>query len=88
MFRIRQQRMAAIAAIGLLILTPCAAILQKLSASGEFGIAFSSVQALELLGGAVNITLMSLNLRAGLRLTGRIKRRKQKDHDVLTESAH
>lgn len=72
--RIKQRRMAVIAAIGLLVLTPCAVILKQLSAAGHFGTIFSAVQALELLGGAVNITLMGLNVRAGRRLAGKAER--------------
>lgn len=73
--RNKQRRMIAIAAIGLAVLTPCAIALQQLSSAGEFGTTFTLVQILEFIGGAVNITLMSLNLRAGLQLTGRIGQR-------------
>ncbi len=41
------------------------------AAAGSFGAAFYAVQALELVAGAVNLTLMGLNMRDGLRLTGR-----------------
>jgi hypothetical protein len=72
---VKQKRMMAIAAIGLGVLTPCAVVLQQLSAGGNFGATFVALQAVELLGGAVNIVLMSLNLRDGMLLTGRIRRR-------------
>jgi hypothetical protein len=36
---------------------------------------FYAVQALELVGGAANITLLSLNMRDGLRMKGRLRRR-------------
>ncbi|RZS31186.1 hypothetical protein EV193_11565 [Herbihabitans rhizosphaerae] len=72
----KQKRMIAIAAIGLGVLTPCAILLQRLSAENDFGAAFTTLQAIELAGGAVNIVLMSLNLRDGLLLTGRIRRRR------------
>src|SRR5262249_16350677 len=72
----KRRRMVVIAAIGLLVLTPCAVILQHLSADGDFGVVFSLIQAIELLGGAVNIILMGLNVRAGLRLTGRVRPKK------------
>jgi hypothetical protein len=74
--RVKQRRMIAIAVIGLIVLTPCAVFLQRLSAGGEFGPTFMVVQLVELVGGAVNITLMGLNVRAGLLLTGRIRRQR------------
>lgn len=76
LIRVKQRRMVAIAAIGLGVLTPCAIALQNLSADGDFSTTFYLLQAVELIGGAVNIALMSLNLRAGLLLTGRIRRKK------------
>ncbi|HXX85674.1 MAG TPA: hypothetical protein VEN29_17060, partial [Casimicrobiaceae bacterium] len=42
--------------------------------AGEFDTAFYLVQALELAAGATNITLLSLNLRDGLKLMGRLRR--------------
>ncbi len=73
LIRIKQKRMIAIGAIGLGVLTPCAILLQQLSANGNFTTTFYAIQATELIGGAANITLMVLNLRAGLLLTGRIQ---------------
>lgn len=73
--RRKLRRMIAIGSIGLLVLVPCAVILQRLAADRDFGAVFYAVQALELVGGAVNITLMSLNFRDGLVLSGRWKRR-------------
>ncbi|HEY0640398.1 MAG TPA: hypothetical protein VGD67_22435 [Pseudonocardiaceae bacterium] len=70
--RAKQRRMFVIAAVGLAVLTLCALLLQQLSAAGEFGLTFTLVQTVEFVAGAVNVTLMSLNVRAGLRLTGRI----------------
>ncbi|MEV5574324.1 hypothetical protein AB0L06_30180 [Spirillospora sp. NPDC052269] len=63
--------MPFIAANGLLILVPAALYLDRLASRGGFGTLFYAVQALELTAGAANLTLMSLNLRDGLRLTGR-----------------
>ena len=68
----KKRRMPVIAANGLLILIPAALYLAILAARGEFGAAFYTVQAIELAAGAVNLTLMSRNLRDGLRLTGRL----------------
>jgi hypothetical protein len=69
----KKRRMPFIAANGVLILIPCALYLAALASRGEFGSAFCAVQALELAAGAVNLTLMSLNIRDGVRLTGRFK---------------
>jgi hypothetical protein len=53
--------------------------------AGEISVRFSSaVQALEVIGGAVKMTLMSLNVRDGMLLTGRIRRRKP--HKVRPET--
>lgn len=74
--RVKQRRMIAIAVLGLAVLTPCAVVLRNLSAAGDFGGMFVAIQAVELVAGAVNITLMSLNVRDGMLLTGRIRRRR------------
>jgi hypothetical protein len=66
--RRKKLRMAAVAANGLLVLIPCAWVLERWAAAGEFGGAFYAVQALELVAGATNITLLSLNFRDGRRL--------------------
>lgn len=71
----KQRRMPIIAANGLLVLVPSAIILAILAGRGQLGVAFYCVQALELVAGAINLTLMSLNARDGLSLTGRIKLR-------------
>jgi hypothetical protein len=60
------QRMPMIALNGLLVLVPCAFFLQARAAADNFGGAFPWVQGLELAVGAVNLTLMALNLRDGL----------------------
>lgn len=70
--RAKKRRMPFIAANGVLILVPCAFYLAALAGSRDFGLSFYLAQAVELLAGAVNLVLMSLNLRDGLRLTGRL----------------
>ena len=50
---------------------PCAVVLDHLAQQGSFGAAFLAVQAVELAAGAVNITLMALNMRDGRRLVRR-----------------
>lgn len=72
---IKQRRMIAIAATGLLVLVPSAITLDRLASAGTFDTTFTLIQIVELVGGAVNITLMGLNFRDGLLLTGRIRRR-------------
>jgi len=44
-----------------------------LAAAGEFNTAFYAVQALELVAGAANLTLMGMNIRDGLTLSGRLR---------------
>ncbi|MFF2556549.1 hypothetical protein ACFVUS_36465 [Nocardia sp. NPDC058058] len=67
----KKRRMPFIAGNGLLVLIPSAITLDVLAGRGDFGVVFYSVQAVEIMAGAVNIVLMSLNIRDGLRLTGR-----------------
>lgn len=64
----KKRRMRIIAANGLLVLVPSAYVLAGWAAEGRFDTAFMIVQALELVAGAVNITLLSLNMRDGLAL--------------------
>ena len=72
--RTKMRRMQAAAAQGLLVLVPCAILLARWSAAGRFGPAFAALQGLELLAGATNLTLLGLNFRDGLRLSGRLRR--------------
>jgi hypothetical protein len=67
----KKRRMPFIAGNGVLILVPAALYLASLASRGEFGGAFYAVQAVELVAGAVNLTLMWLSARDGLRLAGR-----------------
>ena len=67
----KKRRMPFIALNGILILIPCAVYLQNQAAAGDFGTAFYAVQAIELVAGATNLTLMGLNIRDGFRLTKR-----------------
>ena len=69
----KKKRMPFIAANGLLVLVPCAVVLSRWSAVGSFDISFYVVQAIELLAGAVNLSLMGLNIRDGLRMSGRLR---------------
>jgi hypothetical protein len=70
---VKIRRMRLIAANGVLILIPAALFLAAKAKAGQFDIAFSAVQALELLAGATNLTLLALNMRDGLRMKGRFR---------------
>jgi hypothetical protein len=69
----KSRRMKLIAANGLLILLPSAFFLASLARAGNFGGLFYGIQGLELIAGATNITLLSLNMRDGLSLRRRRK---------------
>ena len=64
----KRRRMPVIALNGLLVLVPCAVFLQARAAAGGFDALFYGVQALEFVAGALNITLLALSLRDGLKL--------------------
>ena len=68
---VKALRMKVVAANGLLVLLPSAYFLASWASAGSFDGLFYAVQGLELVAGAVNITLLGLNMRDGLRLTGR-----------------
>lgn len=74
LIRAKQRRMRIIGLNGLLVLVPCAVALHLLAQTGSFGVAFYAVQSLELVAGPVNLVLMGLNMRSGLRLSGRYRR--------------
>ena len=69
---VKARRMKIVAANGLLVLLPSAFVLASWAGAGRFDSAFYALQALELLAGAVNITLLGLNMHDGLRLAGRL----------------
>jgi hypothetical protein len=69
----KKKRMPFIAANGLVVLIPCAIYLDRWAATGTFDSTFYLVQGLELLAGATNLTLMGLNIRDGLRMSGRFR---------------
>jgi hypothetical protein len=76
----KKLRMKIIAANGVLILLPSAVFLASKAAAGEFDAAFVTVQAIELIAGAVNITLLSLNMLDGLAL----RRKPARPHTART----
>lgn len=69
----KKKRMPIIAANGLLVLVPCAIVLNRWAAAGSFDASFYVVQAIELIAGAANFVLMALNMRDGLRLAGLLR---------------
>lgn len=70
----KKRRMAAIGANGLLLMIPAAVFLNSKAAAGEFDALFYAVQVVELVVGAIQLTLMSMNFRDGLRLAGKLAR--------------
>ena len=66
-------RMRLVAAIGMLVLVPCVLYLGLTASAVDLGATFYTVQGVELVAGATNITLLMLNALDGLRLTGRLR---------------
>ena len=73
------KRMPVIAANGVLVLIPSALFLAYKATVNEFDAIFYAVQALELVAGATNIMLLGLNMRDGLKMKGRLRRRHATD---------
>ena len=63
------KRMPFIVANGLLVLIPAALFLASKARAGEFDTSFYVVQALELIVGGTNLTLLGLQMRDGMMLT-------------------
>lgn len=70
----KKKRMPFIGANGLLVLIPCAVFLDRWAAVGAFDTSFYIVQGIELLAGATNLFLMGMNMKDGLRMSGRFRR--------------
>ena len=70
----KKKRMPVIALNGLIVLIPCALFLANKANVGLLDVTFYSVQAFELIAGAVNLVLMGANIRNGLMLSGRMRR--------------
>ena len=73
----KKKRMPIIGANGILVLVPAAIFLDQWAASGALDTRFYLLQGLELIAGAVNLVLMSLNMRDGLRLGGKLPARRK-----------
>ena len=67
----KKKRMPIIGLNGIIILLPCAIILNQWAALGSFDTKFYLVQVIELLAGAVNLRLMAINIRDGFKLSKR-----------------
>jgi len=72
----KKQRMPLIAANGILVLVPSAIFLNQWAIAGTFDTRFYIVQCVELAAGAINLMLMSQNMRDGLKLTGKLRPKK------------
>ena len=68
----KKKRMAIIGANGLLVMIPAAIFLNGKAAAGEFDALFYAVQVVELIVGVVQLILMGMNFRDGLKLAGRL----------------
>ncbi|WP_291745044.1 hypothetical protein [Bauldia sp.] len=74
----KRKRMIAIAANGLLVLVPSAFFLAARAGAGLFDTAFYVVQAVELVAGAINVTLLGLNMRDGFAMTRRRRKSRRR----------
>ncbi|WP_424940794.1 hypothetical protein [Aliiroseovarius sp. S253] len=72
----KKKRMPIIAGAGLLVLVPAALYLNYKASNGAFDTMFYVVQGIELAAGAMNLSLLGLNIRDGLKMTA--KRRQMK----------
>jgi hypothetical protein len=67
------KRMQVIAGNGVLVLVPAVLFLAWKAGQDEFDAAFVVVQIAEFAAGSLNLVLMSLNIRDGLRMTRRLR---------------
>ncbi len=75
----KKRRMPIIASVGLVLLVPSALFLARKAEQREFDTAFYIVQTIELTAGALNLMLLSLNFRDGLRVAGRALRARESE---------
>jgi len=67
----KRKRMPIIAFIGMFILLPAAIYLNSWAAEGMFDTKFYMLQAIELVAGAINLTLMIKSMKDGKKLIGK-----------------
>jgi hypothetical protein len=77
LIKTKQRRMIIVAANGLVILLPCAILLNRWAAASVFDTTFYLIQTVELLAGGANLILMGLNIRDGLLLAGRMRKQRK-----------
>lgn len=70
---VKARRMKIAAANGLLVLLPAAFVLESWAQTGRMDAVFYGLQTIELVAGAVNVSLLALNMRDGLKLSGKLK---------------
>ncbi len=73
LYRQKIKRMRFIGANGILVLFPCAVLLDHWASAGAFDTNFYVVQGIELFAGAVNLILMGMNMRDGFKMSGRFR---------------
>lgn len=71
----KKKRMAIIGTNGLLVMIPAAIFLNSKAAAGEFDALFYAVQVVELIVGVVQLILMGMNFRDGLKLADKLRSR-------------
>jgi hypothetical protein len=69
----KKKRMPFVGANGILVLIPCAILLDLWASAGVFDAYFYVVQGIELLAGAINLILMGMNMIDGFRMSGRFR---------------
>jgi hypothetical protein len=69
----KKKRMPFIGTNGILVLIPCSVFLDRWASAGAFDTNFYLVQGVELLAGAINLILLGMNMRDGLRMSGRFR---------------
>lgn len=69
----KKKRMPFVGANGILILIPCAILLDLWASKGIFDTYFYIVQGIELIAGASNLILMGMNIKDGFRMSGRFR---------------
>jgi len=69
----KKKRMPIIGANGILVLIPCAIFLDRWASVGTYDTTFYIVQGIELVAGSINLTLMGMNIRDGLKMSGRFR---------------
>lgn len=70
----KKKRMRLIAANGMLVMLPSAIWLHMQASARQLGTAFAIVQAIEIAGGLLQLTLLGRNFRDALKLSGRLRR--------------